>query len=93
MRLLLAFLAAVCLTGLKSIQQQNVSYEKIWWIPPTSMLLSGFELYLWSKAPAADIGFWLAVGLGAGLGSIAAVLIHKRMRNATRSVNPRTQDR
>lgn len=80
MTYLLAFIAAVCLTGLKSWQQQNVTHEKLRWIPPTSMGLAAFELYLWSRASNADVLLWLSIGSGAAIGSMAAVLIHRRLR-------------
>lgn len=80
---LLAFLAAICLVGLKSWQQQNVTHEKLWWIPPTSYALAAFELYLWSKASGADVWLWFAIGSGASIGSLSAVLIHRRLRAAS----------
>ena len=75
-----AFLASFFLVGLKSWQQQNVTYEKYCWIPPTSMGLAAFELYLWKRASSADFWLWIAVGSGAAIGSVSAVLIHKYFR-------------
>ncbi len=66
--------------GLKSTQQLNVQYEKIWWIPPTSFGLAAFELYLWNRASQANVWLWLSIGAGAGVGSIIAVVIHRKIR-------------
>ncbi len=77
---LLGFGASVCLVGMKSWQQMNVQYEKLWWIPPTSYFLAAFEIYLWSKASSSNLLFWFSVGTGAWVGSLGAVLVHKRLR-------------
>ena len=80
MTYVLAFLASFSLVALKSWQQLNVQHDRIWWIPPTSYGLAAFELYLWSRAPTADWGIWLAIGTGAWIGSIAAVIGHRMAR-------------
>jgi len=84
MNYFLAWVASVALVFLKSFQQQSVTHERYRWIPPVSYGLAGFELYLWSRAPTADWGIWLAIGTGAWMGSIAAILVHRKVRRAGR---------
>jgi len=79
----LAWGASVGLVFLKSFQQQSVTYERFRWIPPASYGLAAFELYLWSRAPTANWKIWAAIGTGAWMGSIGAILLHKRLRTST----------
>jgi hypothetical protein len=74
---LLAFAASFGFIALKSWQQLNVVRKAYWWIVPTSMLMAVCEVYV--IANVAQYGWgWLVfwVGLGGGLGSLSATLVH-----------------
>jgi hypothetical protein len=79
---IIGFFASLGMVGAKSLQQLNVAHERIFWIPPVSYGLAALEIYIWSKAPSADLFFWFCVGTGAWLGSVIAVLAHRRLRNS-----------
>lgn len=80
--LTLAFFASLCFIGLKSWQQQNVTHEHYWWIPPTSMAMAFFEVYIIAKVAQQghSLSLVMAIGAGAGIGSLLATWLHKRMR-------------
>jgi uncharacterized membrane protein YfcA len=84
--LLLAFLASLCFIGLKSWQQQNVTHEQYWLIPPTSMAMAFFEVYIIAKVAQQghSWGLVVAIGAGAGIGSLVATWLHRRMRDGRR---------
>lgn len=66
----------------KSFQQSNVSC--MWYLPvlPTSFVLAAMEVTVVVKICRAD-SMWTAIplGFGAGLGCMAAMWSHQRMRN------------
>lgn len=76
---LLAFAASFSFVALKSWQQLNVARRMLWWIVPTSMLMAICEVYVVATIAAQGWG-WLVlwVGLGGGLGSLAATYTHWR---------------
>jgi ABC-type multidrug transport system permease subunit len=86
MELLFAFFASLAFVGLKSWQQQNVTHEQYLLIPPTSFAMAFFEVYIIATVARSDGGMELvmAIGAGAGIGSMLATYLHKRMRDASR---------
>lgn len=77
----LAFVASFAFVFLKAFQQLSVVHHRTWWIIPTSMAMAACEVYV--VANVARVGWgWivLAVGLGSGLGCLAAMFIHRRIR-------------
>lgn len=78
----LAFLASFVFVGLKSFQQLNVQHDRYTWIVPTSMAMACCEVYVMWMAASKGWGWVvLPVGLGAGLGCMAGMYTHKRLRN------------
>lgn len=67
--------------GLKAFQQLNVILGRYWAIVPTSMAMAFTEIYVIANVVRVgySLSLVLAVGLGAGLGCIMAMLINKRM--------------
>lgn len=76
---LLAFAASCCFVALKSTQQLNVQHRAYIWIIPTSLLMASTEVYVMATVARTGYG-WLvvAIGLGAGLGAVAATYLHNR---------------
>ena len=66
---------------LKSFQQQNVTHAKFWAIIPVSILMTISHNYIidfistYGRSWELDI----VMGISAGLGSIAAVKLHRRV--------------
>jgi len=76
-----AFGASLIYIGLKALQQLNVAHYNYRWIAPVSMLMAlceGYIIVAWAREGS---GFWLFVpiGLGAGIGAMAAMLFHQRI--------------
>lgn len=76
-----AFAASFVFVSLKAWQQLNVVHHKVWWVLPTSMAMAACEVFVISAAARSGWG-WIVipVGLGGGLGCIAAMAIHRRVR-------------
>lgn len=77
----LAFVSSFAFVFLKAFQQLSVVHHRTGWIIPTSMAMAACEVYV--VANVARVGWgWivLAVGLGSGLGCLAAMSIHRRIR-------------
>jgi hypothetical protein len=73
---LLAFLASYIFVGLKSAQQLSVVHQKYLMILPTSLMLAATEFYVITTVAASGYGWIvLAIGTGAGLGSITATYL------------------
>lgn len=67
---------------LKAWQQLNVHYDKFWWIAPTSVLMALGEVYTVHNMLKADFSLWYVacMGVGAALGSMTAMVLHKKFR-------------
>ena len=80
---ILSFLISFGAIGAKSIQQQNCTHKLYWLIPPFSLILAIFEVYIVhivSKNGLDDMMYLvLALGLGGGLGSVCAVYLHDKL--------------
>lgn len=74
-----AFVASVLYVSLRSFQQLNVVREKLSWIMPTSLAMSATDAFIIVAIAKAGWNFWLVltIGLGGGIGSILAILLHK----------------
>lgn len=82
MTFLAAFFASFLFVGLKAAQQLNVVHDQYWLVVPTSVLMAVCEVYV--VANIASLGWHvplvLSVGLGSGLGCVASMFLHKRLR-------------
>lgn len=83
------FAAQFVLVSAKAFQQQNVTHERWWQIPPTSYLLYGLELMSWfysfgvwfeHKTAWVAIGVWLCGATGSWMGTFAGMKLHKKLR-------------
>lgn len=66
--------------ALKAFQQRNVAFDNYIWVVPTSVAM-GFVEYgtiILVVSGGYAVSSLLAAGLGAGLGALSAMLIHKR---------------
>jgi len=76
----LAFTSSFIFVALKSWQQLNVVHKKYWWILPTSMAMALCEVYVVATVAKNGWGIIaLAIGLGAGLGSMLATWLHSKL--------------
>jgi hypothetical protein len=77
------FLISTAFVAAKSIQQQNVSHKIYWLIPPVSIILALFEVYVVStivKNGLDDMLYVaLSLGLGGGFGSVSATYLHSKL--------------
>jgi len=64
----------------KAFQQQNITHERILWIPATSYMLAFFEIGVIIWAVKLGHMAWIAVGTGAWIGAICAVKLHRYLR-------------
>lgn len=73
--------AQYCSIFLKAFQQQNVTHERYAWVVPTSFMLAFFELgVILAAVKLGTLWAFVALGLGAGLGTISAMKLHKWLR-------------
>ena len=81
MTLWLLFFASFVFIFLKAFQQRNVAFNHDWWVLPTSLCMAAVEVYLIVEVAREGYGFgiWLAVGMGSGLGALAAMHLHRRL--------------
>ena len=85
----MSYLAVFCTSytfiGIKAIQQLQVVNYQFKFILPTSMALAGCEIFIvYNVAKTGwDTYLWLALGFGAGLGCMTAMMFHKKWRNRT----------
>lgn len=82
MTYLVAFLVVFAKVGLAVLQQKAVEAERVWQIPPTSLVMQAVECATWGIGVSAFANQdWLAVlamGLGAGSGSLVALYVNRR---------------
>lgn len=77
---LTAFAASFAFVFLKAFQQRNVAFDNYGWIFPTSIAMAATEVYVVASVAKNGWHVWLvlAIGAGAGLGALGAMLIHKK---------------
>lgn len=68
----------------KSFQQKNVQHDKVWWIFPTSMVMSAMEVFIISTVAtlavaAGSLWAMIPMGLGAACGAVAGMLLFNRL--------------
>ena len=80
--LLIAFAISVIYIFVKAFQQQNVIHQEYKWVLPTSFVMAACEvttigMVAWHQT------YWMIIpiGLGGGIGCIASMYLHKRMRD------------
>ena len=78
---ILLFITSFLFIFLKSFQQINVTQRHLAWIVPTSMLMAFSEVYIVATTAKTGWDFMLVlgIGLGSGLGSLSATLVHPKM--------------
>lgn len=68
--------------AMKAFQQLNVVHEKYAWVFPVSMTLAACEfITIGIVAKSTDWTLAIAMGIGAGLGSLTSMVVHKRLRD------------
>ena len=74
------FASSFVFIGLKAWQQRSVAFRNYWWIPPTSMAMAFVEVFIIANIAQQgwNIALVLMVGLGSGLGALAATYSHNR---------------
>ncbi len=67
----------------KSGQQLNVVHDKYLWVLPTSWWMAAAEVYIisWVASQGWSVAAVFAFGTGTGLGAMAGMYIHRRLRN------------
>lgn len=77
---LTAFAASLAFVFLKAFQQRNVAFDNYGWIFPTSLAMAATEVYVVASVAKSGWNFWLvlAIGSGAGIGALGAMVIHKK---------------
>lgn len=76
-----AGLAMYVFVALKAGQQRNVAFDHYWPVIPFSMAMAFSEVYVISVIVKVgyDLLTTLFIGIGAGLGAITAMYLHKRV--------------
>lgn len=72
--------------GLRAFQQLNVQHGRELWVLPTSLMMALCEVTIVAAIVKAGLAAVLPLGLGAGLGCIAAMRLHSRMRRERANV-------
>jgi hypothetical protein len=78
---LLAFASSFWFILLKAFQQLNVVHNNYLLVPVMSLLMALAEVFIIARV--AEVGFgWivLPIGLGSGIGGMAGMYLHGRMR-------------
>ena len=85
--LILAAFATYLEVTLKVFQTLNVVHNKVWWIVPTSLLIQVCHVFVIGVIAIVSVGgfdsavlLMFLLGIGAGLGSLTGIYIHKRLR-------------
>jgi len=66
---------------LKVFQQLSVQHDKHGWIIPVSLSMAACEVFTTKLIVANSAWIFIPMGIGAGLGCIGAMKIHKYLRN------------
>ena len=87
--LLAAGVAQFINIALKAFQQLNVMNYKYRWIPPTSMCMAVFEVFIIAMIARTQDSWYLIiipVGIGGCLGCMFSMWVHKRLMSKNDSV-------
>jgi hypothetical protein len=76
-----AALAMFAFVFTKAFQQRNVAFDHYWPVIPTSWAMAFTEVYVISVIVRTgyDLALVLAIGTGAGVGALGAMVVHKHM--------------
>lgn len=80
MNYILLACASFIFVALKAFQQLNVMHDRTKWVVPTSMLMAFMEVSIIIGAIANGWRAAVPMGIGGGLGCLAAMRLHKKMR-------------
>lgn len=69
--------------GLRAFQQLNVQHGRELWVVPTSLLMALCEVTIVAAIVKAGLSAAPPLGIGAGLGCIVAMRLHRHMRRNT----------
>ena len=75
-----SFGVSVFYIWLKAFQQLNVQHDKYLWVPPISLLMALCEVSIVSLIVSNSFWLFIPIGVGGGVGCIAAMLAHKNFR-------------
>lgn len=79
----LAFISAFVFVFLKAFQQLNVVRGEYLWVLPTSMAMAACEVYVVVASATRGWGWIiLPIGVGSGLGAMAAMWLHSKARRS-----------
>jgi len=83
---LATFTAAFVFVFVKAFQQRNVALAQYVWIVPTALLMAVAEVFVVVTIAGKGFNVYLvaAVGLGSGLGALAATWLHARYLTRTK---------
>lgn len=78
-----AWLASMLMVALRAFQQLNVQHDRRAWVMPTSLCMAACECVIITRYAAAGFDLRLigVTGLGAGVGCLMAMTLHKRLRH------------
>lgn len=75
------FATSLIYIGLRAFQQQNVTHERYWWVPPTTMLMAVCEVaQLTTIIKQQTYAAAVPMALGGVLGCWLSMWLHRRMR-------------
>lgn len=78
----LTFCVSFAFVALRAFQQLNVQHSRYWWVMPTSMLMAVCEITIVTQLVKTGLALAIPLGLGAGLGCIAAMQLHNYLRKS-----------
>lgn len=81
MTYLLAFAVSFVYVALRAFQQLNVQHDRYKWIIPASLGMALCEATIIVQIVNQGITLALPIGIGASLGCMAAMQLHKRIRS------------
>lgn len=81
MNVAFAGIASFIFIFLKAFQQRNVAFNQFAWVIPCSLAMAVVEVYVIASVVMKGwhLPLVLAIGLGAGIGAMCAMLLHNRM--------------
>ncbi len=81
----LAFFVPLVYVFLRVFQQRNVAHEEYTWIVLTSFGITAFEILSITLIVSKGWALFIPLASGGAIGSVLAVIIHKRLKNARSS--------
>ena len=87
---LAAFLNSFCYVSARAFQQLNVQHDRYRWILPCSLLMGLMEVCGIWLVVKSEFWVFIPLGLGGAAGCMVAMVIHKRLRNVSKSRHDQT---